>query len=170
MKLCRVIGTSVSTIKQPVYEGRTVLVVVPVDPALEPHGGSFLAVDFMEAGIGDTVLLLHWTALDCHYRDRAKGEEGKDANDADEDHGWIRSPRLRHKLYAGMTVPTGDVRRPFEEPGQTPFSALQLGTGPFNPMLGAHRRLDRGWVAASAVARAVPPFYATRPYFQARPD
>lgn len=57
MKLCRVIGTSVSTIKQQVYEGRTVLVVVPVDPSLEPRGGSFLAVDFMEAGIGDTVLV-----------------------------------------------------------------------------------------------------------------
>ena len=57
MKLCRVIGTSVATVKQPVYDGRKVLVVIPVDATLEPSGTSFLAVDFMQAGTGDTVLV-----------------------------------------------------------------------------------------------------------------
>jgi microcompartment protein CcmK/EutM len=57
MKLCRVIGTSVASIKQPVYDGRTVLVVVPLGLDLEPRGAAFLAVDFQEAGSGDTVLV-----------------------------------------------------------------------------------------------------------------
>jgi microcompartment protein CcmK/EutM len=57
MKLCRVIGTSTSTVKQPVYERRKVLIVTPVGIDLEPRGASFLAVDFQQAGIGDTVLV-----------------------------------------------------------------------------------------------------------------
>lgn len=57
MKLCRVTGTSTATVKQPVYDGRKVLVVEPLSPELEPRGASFLAVDFVQAGVGDTVLV-----------------------------------------------------------------------------------------------------------------
>jgi len=57
MKLCRVIGTSVATVKEEVYQGRKVLVVKPVDRQLEPTGKAFLAVDLMQAGVGDTVLV-----------------------------------------------------------------------------------------------------------------
>ncbi len=57
MKLCRVIGSSVATVKEPVYEGLSVLVVHPLTPALEPTGAAFLAVDFAQAGEGDTVLV-----------------------------------------------------------------------------------------------------------------
>jgi microcompartment protein CcmK/EutM len=57
VKLCRVIGTSVATVKAAVYDGRKVLVVLPVTPELSPGGATFLAVDFVQAGVGDHVLV-----------------------------------------------------------------------------------------------------------------
>ena len=57
MILCRVLGNSVSTVKHPCYEGHKVLVVQPVSSAGESAlGASFLAVDSVQAGIGDLVL------------------------------------------------------------------------------------------------------------------
>ena len=57
MILCRVIGNSVSTVKHPVYEGRTVLLVVPVDTDGHTAAGRpFLAIDSVQAGPGDLVL------------------------------------------------------------------------------------------------------------------
>lgn len=57
MKLCRVKGTVVSTVKQPCYEGRKLLVVQPVNESGEEQGHSFLAVDRVQAGEGDLVLV-----------------------------------------------------------------------------------------------------------------
>ena len=58
MILSRVIGNCVSTVQHPVYDGQTVLVVVPVDPdGHTPVGGEFLAVDCVQAGPGDLVLV-----------------------------------------------------------------------------------------------------------------
>lgn len=57
MKLCRVEGTVVSTIKHPVYEGRTLFVVQPLDEQRKAAGSSFLAVDRVQAGVGDVVLV-----------------------------------------------------------------------------------------------------------------
>lgn len=57
MKLCRVEGTVVSTIKHPVYEGRTLFVVQPLDEQRQAVGSSFLAVDRVQAGVGDVVLV-----------------------------------------------------------------------------------------------------------------
>ncbi len=57
MILCRVVGNAVSTVKHPVYEGMTVLVVQPV--RADGHSAlarSFLAVDSVQAGVGDLVL------------------------------------------------------------------------------------------------------------------
>ena len=56
MILGKVIGTSVSTIKHPVYEGKTVLVVQPITPQGKPLGNVFLSLDSVQAGVGDTVL------------------------------------------------------------------------------------------------------------------
>lgn len=53
MKLCRVIGNVVSTVKHPSYEGQRLLVVQP-----EHGGASFLAVDRVQAGPGDRVLVM----------------------------------------------------------------------------------------------------------------
>lgn len=57
MKLCRVMGPVVSTVKHPTYVGRTLLVVQPVDDQHQPQGTSFLAVDTVQAGEGDLVLV-----------------------------------------------------------------------------------------------------------------
>jgi ethanolamine utilization protein EutN len=57
MRLCRVKGTVVSTVKQPCYEGRKLLVVQPVNEEGEEQGHSFLAVDRVQAGEGDLVLV-----------------------------------------------------------------------------------------------------------------
>ena len=57
MILCRVLGNAVSTVKHPCYEGRSVMVVQPVQTDTHsPRGSSFLAVDSVQAGPGDLVL------------------------------------------------------------------------------------------------------------------
>lgn len=57
MKVCRVLGTVVSTAKHPAYAGRTLLVVQPLDEHGASSGESFLAVDVAQAGAGDVVLV-----------------------------------------------------------------------------------------------------------------
>jgi microcompartment protein CcmK/EutM len=57
LKLCKVLGSTVSTIKHPCYGGRKLLVVQPLDLAMEPSGSSFLASDAIGAGAGETVLV-----------------------------------------------------------------------------------------------------------------
>lgn len=58
MILAKITGTVVSTVKEPGYESRKILIVQPVDPSGAPKGKSFLAVDAVQAGIGDTVLVI----------------------------------------------------------------------------------------------------------------
>jgi ethanolamine utilization protein EutN len=58
VKLCRVLGNVVATAKHPVYQGQTLLVVQPIDAAGEDVGSSFLAVDRVQAGPGDRVLVM----------------------------------------------------------------------------------------------------------------
>lgn len=59
MKLARVIGHVVSTIKEASYQDWKLLVVEPMDLAGVPSEDSYLAVDLCQAGIGDHVLVLH---------------------------------------------------------------------------------------------------------------
>jgi microcompartment protein CcmK/EutM len=56
MILCRVLGNAISTVKHPVFEGYSVMVVQPVDEHGQPMGRSFLSVDSVQAGVGDLVL------------------------------------------------------------------------------------------------------------------
>ena len=56
--LARVIGHVVCSVKDRMYEGEKILVVQPVDPAGQSAGPSFLAVDAVQAGIGDQVLII----------------------------------------------------------------------------------------------------------------
>lgn len=58
MTLARVTATVVATEKHPHYRGHKLLVVQPVDPAGRPAGRSIVAVDGVQAGIGDTVLVV----------------------------------------------------------------------------------------------------------------
>ena len=57
MKLARVKGTVVATVKHKAFAGRALLVVQPVDERGAETGDSFLAVDMVQAGDGDLVLV-----------------------------------------------------------------------------------------------------------------
>jgi microcompartment protein CcmK/EutM len=56
--IARVLGNVVSTEKHPQYRGYKILVVQPIDPQGKPKGRSFLALDGVQAGIGDSVLVV----------------------------------------------------------------------------------------------------------------
>lgn len=58
MKLCRVLGPVVATAKHPSYHARKLLSVQPVDEHGADSGASFLAVDDVQAGVGDVVLVM----------------------------------------------------------------------------------------------------------------
>ena len=57
MIICQVTGTVVATEKVEGLEGFKLLVVQPLSLELEPEGGTFLAVDQVDAGEGDRVLV-----------------------------------------------------------------------------------------------------------------
>ena len=57
MILARVIGNSVSSVKHPSYHGQKVMVVQPVETDTHTaRGSSFLALDSVQAGVGDLVI------------------------------------------------------------------------------------------------------------------
>ncbi|MBM4388815.1 MAG: EutN/CcmL family microcompartment protein [Deltaproteobacteria bacterium] len=58
MHIAKVIGTVVSTVKHPKYKGLKLLIVQPVDQNGRETEQSFLAVDVVQAGVGDTVLVI----------------------------------------------------------------------------------------------------------------
>lgn len=58
MRMCRVLGTVVSTVKHPTYAGQKLMVVQPVDERGDDIGTSFLAVDRVQAGAGDKVIVM----------------------------------------------------------------------------------------------------------------
>jgi ethanolamine utilization protein EutN len=58
MKVCRVLGPVVATAKHPTYAGRKLLAVQPLDENGSAVGSSFLAVDDVQAGRGDVVLVM----------------------------------------------------------------------------------------------------------------
>lgn len=58
MRICKVLGPVVSTAKHPVYQGRKLLAVQPLDEDGGPAGASIIAVDDVQAGRGDVVLVL----------------------------------------------------------------------------------------------------------------
>ena len=58
MQIARVVGTVVSTQKQPAFGGATLLIVQAVAPDGTPQGPPLLAVDSVGAGIGERVLVV----------------------------------------------------------------------------------------------------------------
>jgi len=57
VKLARVIGTVVASVRHRAYDGQTLLLCEPVDPESNVIGGAFIAVDRVQAGVGDLVLI-----------------------------------------------------------------------------------------------------------------
>jgi ethanolamine utilization protein EutN len=58
VKLARISGTVVSTVKHPFFEGRKLLLCDFVTPEGQAAGGYTIAVDTVGAGVGELVLLL----------------------------------------------------------------------------------------------------------------
>jgi ethanolamine utilization protein EutN len=58
MKACRVVGPMWASVKHPAYAGKTMFIVQPIDERGADTGASFIAVDTVQAGIGDKVIVL----------------------------------------------------------------------------------------------------------------
>lgn len=67
MIIARVIGDLVATQKHPSHEGRKILVVQPLDLDGRDRGDPVLALDAVDAGIGDRVLVVQegWSAANA---------------------------------------------------------------------------------------------------------
>jgi microcompartment protein CcmK/EutM len=64
MILARVIGNVVATQKDPRYEGGRIMVVRPVNPNGSDAGDELLALDAVDSGVGDMVVVVRegWSA------------------------------------------------------------------------------------------------------------
>lgn len=58
MKLGRVVATVVSTLSDAAFDGRRLLLCAALDERRQATGGYTIAVDTVDAGAGDTVLVL----------------------------------------------------------------------------------------------------------------
>ena len=58
MVLARVVGTVVATRKDPRLVSNKLLVARPMDPRGKPEGTYLIAVDTVDAGVGETVLIV----------------------------------------------------------------------------------------------------------------
>jgi microcompartment protein CcmK/EutM len=56
MLIAKVVGTTVSTIKDEKLTGRKLLVLRPTDERGTPTGKPYVAIDTVDAGVGDLVL------------------------------------------------------------------------------------------------------------------
>jgi microcompartment protein CcmK/EutM len=59
MLIARVIGTTISTIKDEMLKGRKLLILRQTDETGTPYGKPYVAVDTVDAGEGDLVLTAH---------------------------------------------------------------------------------------------------------------
>jgi ethanolamine utilization protein EutN len=64
MILARVIGNVVATQKDERYQGGRIMVVQPINPDGSDEGEELLALDAVDAGVGDTVVVVRegWSA------------------------------------------------------------------------------------------------------------
>lgn len=58
MRTCRVVGPLWASAKHPAYAGKPLFVVQPIDERGADTGTSFVAVDTVQAGVGDRVIVL----------------------------------------------------------------------------------------------------------------
>ena len=58
MRCCRVVGPLWAAAKQPAFAGRPLFVVQPLDEHGKDAGTSFVAIDHVQAGAGDKVIVL----------------------------------------------------------------------------------------------------------------
>jgi ethanolamine utilization protein EutN len=58
MLLARVVGTVVATRKDPRLVSNKLMIARPMDPRGKPEGNYLVAVDTVDAGVGETVLIV----------------------------------------------------------------------------------------------------------------
>ena len=58
MRVARVVGNVVSTIKDPYFNGKRLMIVEYLDEHAQPVGERTIAFDACDCGIGDTVLVI----------------------------------------------------------------------------------------------------------------
>jgi len=58
VKICRVLGSVTAAVKHPSFVGQRLMIVQPVDERGADTGDSFLAIDRVQAGPGDRVMVL----------------------------------------------------------------------------------------------------------------
>ena len=58
MLLARVVGTVVATRKDPRLVSSKLLIARPMDPRGNPEGNYLVAIDTVDAGVGETVLIV----------------------------------------------------------------------------------------------------------------
>ena len=58
MLLAKIVGTVVATRKDERLESAKLLISRPIDPAGKPEGSYLVAVDTVDAGVGETVLIV----------------------------------------------------------------------------------------------------------------
>jgi len=58
MLLCRIVGTVVGAAHHPAFDGHKLMICQPVNERYEDEGKEVLAVDRVQSGIGDHVLVL----------------------------------------------------------------------------------------------------------------
>ena len=68
MLIARVIGETIATIKNERIEGSKLLICKQTDQAGELLGKSYVAVDLVDAGVGDLVLTGHGSSARQTYR------------------------------------------------------------------------------------------------------
>ena len=73
MLIGRVIGDIVATQKAPSHEGRKILVVQPLNLDGTDRGDEVLALDAVDAGVGDRVLVVTegWSAMSAVGREQS---------------------------------------------------------------------------------------------------
>jgi ethanolamine utilization protein EutN len=58
VRYCRVVAPMWATVKHPAFAGRPLFVVQPLDEHGGDAGASFVAIDHVQAGVGDKVVVL----------------------------------------------------------------------------------------------------------------
>ena len=59
MKLARIIGTVVSTVKNESIRGKKILILKNLNTSRETYGTAFLALDSIGAGMGEDIFYIH---------------------------------------------------------------------------------------------------------------
>ncbi len=58
MIICNVTGDIVSTVKNAHFKGKKLMIVQPLDLQGKAEGNAFIAIDTVQAGVGDRVLVM----------------------------------------------------------------------------------------------------------------